>query len=354
VKPHVSVIMSVHNGGSYLSEAVESLLRQTYHDFEFLIVDDGSTDGSGEYLDSVAAQDPRVRILKQENRGLVASLNRLIKESRGSLLARMDADDICLPQRLQAQVERFQSDPTLGVLGGKVELIDTQGRCAGKWHYPLTAEASVDMLQFGCPVAHPAVMMRRDLVVEVGGYRSFFAHCEDYDLWLRMSERAYIANLDQVVLRYRIHEDSISSLNKTLQLTGTFLAQAAWLMRKAGQPDPVAQWDEISEQTLKAVELPPEEKCLLLARWTSTVIWNLGPKDAPRAEEYLENFPTILPAVGQQGRRIRIRLHKELTLRAWIRRDIRQTIRHGLILIRHLIPYYSRSLVSEMRTRLSE
>lgn len=341
--------MSVHNGGRYLKEAVESVLGQTYRDFEFLIVDDGSTDGSGEYLDSLSDRDPRVRILRQENRGLVASLNRLVEESRGGLLARMDADDVCLPDRFQAQVERLEREPALGVLGGQIELISEDGKIQGGWHYPLTARESEEMLTSGCPVAHPAVMMRRELVVALGGYRDFFTHCEDYDLWLRLSERAQISNLGQVVLQYRTHDQSVSSLHKPQQLVGTYLAQAAWLMRRAGQADPVGKWSELSEQTLMSVDLPSEEKCLLLARWCLAVIYALDHRQTELVDAQLRKLPTISPAVRRPGRLIKIQIYNELTLRARQRGDFFRTVRFGFVLAALLIAERSEQLFKKVK-----
>ncbi|MCA9776909.1 MAG: glycosyltransferase [Candidatus Eremiobacteraeota bacterium] len=350
-EPQVSVIMSVHNGGRYLKAAVESVLQQTFRDFEFLIVDDGSTDGSSEYLESLSGLDSRVRMLSQENSGLVFSLNRLIRESRGSLLARMDADDVCLPDRLQAQVDRFRKEPGLGVLGGHIEIIGPESEALGKWLYPTTPGKVEETLKFGCPVAHPAVMMRKNLVDKVGGYREFFTHCEDYDLWLRLSELAAISNLDQTVLRYRTHSSSVSSLHGNLQLTGAYLAQAAWLMRRAGEADPVERWREISEETLTATDLPPEEKCLLLARWKFSVICRLDHGNTKLLDQHLKEFPAIPPAVAQEGRLIRIRLYKELAVSFRRRRDYIRTFRYTLALALNQLIYHCQEFLVEVKQR---
>ena len=346
--PKVSVLLSVHNGGNYLKDAVESVLRQTYCDFEFLILDDGSTDGSTEYLDGLAEQDSRVRVIRQQNQGLVASLNRLITESRGSLLARMDADDICTPDRFQLQVQQFEHDPDLAVLGGRIEMIDPSGKSLGEQGYPLTARESEEMLWFGCPVAHPAVMMRRDVVVEIGGYRDFFAHCEDYDLWLRISQRAPIRNLDKVVLKYRVHQDSVSSSKRSEQLLGTYFAQAAWLMRRRGEPDPVHQWDKPSLELLENLRLPAEEKCLFMARWTLAAVHAQDHSNRPLVSEHLRKFPAIPPKLRQQGRSIKIRVYKELTLRAWRKGQYLQAFRWGLVLINLMTAFHLREFVERV------
>lgn len=338
--PRVSVLLSVHNGGNYLEDAVESVLHQTYRDFEFLILDDGSTDGTSEYLDSLEKQDSRVRVIRQQNQGLVASLNRLIAESRGSLLARMDADDICTPDRFQLQVQEFEHDPDLAILGGRIERIDSSGKSLGEQGYPLTARESEDMLWFGCPVAHPAVMMRRDVVMEIGGYRDFFTHCEDYDLWLRISQRAPIRNLDHVVLKYRVHQNSVSCSKRSEQVLGTYLAQAAWLMRLRGEPDPVHQWDKPSLELLESLRLPAEEKCLFMARWTLAAVHAQDHSNRALVLEQLRKFPTIPPTLRQQGRSIKIRLYKELTLRAWREGQYSQAFRWGLVLINLMTAFH--------------
>lgn len=343
--------MSVHNGGRHLKGAVESVLRQTYQDFEFLIVDDGSTDGSTEYLESLSNRDSRVRLFRQEKRGLVISLNRLIKESRGELLARMDADDISLPDRFQAQVEQFENDPELGVLGGQIEIINDLDEVLREQRYPLTAKECEGILLYGCPVAHPAVMMSRKVVEGVGGYREFFHHSEDYDLWLRISERAPIENLDRVILRYRTHENSVSSAHSSQQLLGTFLAQAAWLKRLRGEADPVNQWTEISEQTLLDVDLPPEEKCLLLARWRLAVINSLDHAKTHLVEQQVQKFPIILPEVRQKGRQIKRLLYRELTYRAWLRRDLRRVFQYGFVLLYLAVICRTHEFLTEKKRR---
>ena len=333
---------------------MESVLEQTFRDFEFLIVDDGSTDSSSDYLNSLSDLDSRVKVLYQKKSGLVASLNRLIRESRGSLLARMDADDVCLPDRFQAQVDRFRREPGLGVLGGQVEIIGAEGEPLGRWIYPTAPREVEEMLKFGCPVAHPAVMMRKELVVKIGGYRDFFTHCEDYDLWLRLSDLAPISNLDRVVLRYRIHPNSVGNLHGKSQLTGTFLSQAAWLMRRRGEADPVERWSEISDETLTAVALPPDEKCLLLARWSFSVICGLDHGNTRLLDKHLREFPAILPTVAQEGRLIRIRLYKELAASFRRRKDYMRTFRYSLALTLNLVNYRAREFLQAARQRLSK
>src|ERR1700719_2523166 len=196
--------MRALNGDAFLAEAVESILAQTVTDFEFIIIDDGSTDKTPEILSMYADRDARVRVFQQENRGRAESLNRGIELSRSRYIARMDADDIALPDRLNEQVNFLAHHPEVGLLGGAFELITGSGRLR-------TVRPPLDdqhirtlMLRFN-PMCHPTVMMRKDLVLASGGYRKALLDADDYDLWLRIGERSRLANLDKVVLQYRLH-----------------------------------------------------------------------------------------------------------------------------------------------------
>ena len=250
VTPRVSVLMSVYNGEAFVAEAVESILTQTFQDFEFLIVDDGSTDRSARILADYAGHDPRIRVLSQQNRGLIASLNRGLNEAQGVYIARMDADDVALPERLALQVTFLDANPSVAALGGAIELIDERGQSIRIVDYPtLPDDVRTEMIK-GCPLAHPAVTMRADLVRSLGGYRPAFRHAEDYDLWLRLDEKADIANLPEVVLRYRIHDRKVSSVHALAQREATIVAKHAAECRRRGLPDPTESASELSGEFL--------------------------------------------------------------------------------------------------------
>lgn len=239
--PAVSVAMSVWNGERFLDAAVESILGQTFDDFEFLIIDDGSTDRSREILAAYAEQDKRLRVITRENRGLVASLNQLIEEAGAALIARMDADDISHPERLARQVAFLEANPDHGVVGTCCDDIDESGAPApGSWpSHPLTHEAFLENIATGGPLlAHPSVMFRRDVVAGVGGYHSAFRHCEDFDLWLRLADRTRIANLPDRLLRYRHYQGQVSSRHAFEQQIGVAVSRIAHRERNAGRPDP--------------------------------------------------------------------------------------------------------------------
>lgn len=241
--PALSVAMSVFNGGRFLAPAIESVLAQTLADFEFLILDDGSTDDTAEIVRAYAGRDSRIRPIIRENRGLVASLNQLIAESRAPLIARMDADDICLPDRFAKQAAFLADNPDYGVVGcwsADIGEHDEPLVRSGADH-PLTHEAMlVSMAQGGPLICHPAAMFRREVVQAVGGYHGAFRHCEDLDLWLRLSSVTRLGNLEERLLRYRRYPQQVSSRHATEQQIGTAVARIAWRERQAGRPDPTA------------------------------------------------------------------------------------------------------------------
>lgn len=246
--PAISVAMSVYNGERFLAEAIESVLAQRYDNFEFLILDDGSRDATRGIISSYALIDSRIRPIFRENRGLVASLNQLLTEARAPLVARMDADDICLPDRFGLQKQFLNAHPDYGVVGTRCEDIDENG---DPWPldaapHPLTHEAFLTAIERGGPLlCHPAVMFRRDAVLGVGGYHAAFRHCEDLDLWLRLASVTRLGNLAEKLLRYRHYPDQVSSRHATEQQTGAAIAKLAYAERRAGRPDPTANLEQL-------------------------------------------------------------------------------------------------------------
>ena len=236
----LSVCMSVFNNGPFVDEAVRSVLAQTMGDFEFIIINDGSTDASGEILRAHAARDPRVRLVEQPNRGLIASLNHAIEISRTPWIARMDGDDVALPDRFGQQLAVLAANPDHGVVGGQHEFIDDGGHIFRQaYEYPETAEAFVDALEAAPLMSHPTVVMSRDLVRAAGGYRKTFAHCEDYDLWLRLSERTKLTSLPRLVHHHRCNPNQTSNRHLLAQKYGAAVAWEAYRERAAGRADPV-------------------------------------------------------------------------------------------------------------------
>lgn len=237
--PAISVLMSVYNGERHLSPAVQSILAQTWQDFELLIVNDGSSDRSSAILRDLAQRDCRIRLIERENRGLIASLNEALDHARAPLLARMDADDIAMPNRFRLQVEYLAAHDDVGVLGTNAHDLDEDGKIiTGTTFFPETDQEVHETLQHDPPLSHPTVMMRTALIRQLGGYRAAFAHAEDYDLWLRCSRRTRITSIRDRLLLYRRSNQQVSQKYHSEQ---TYAAAVAWFAhRKAleGKTDP--------------------------------------------------------------------------------------------------------------------
>lgn len=241
--PAISVALSVYNGERFLRAAIESVLAQSFTSFEFLILDDGSTDSTRQIIADYAARDDRIRPILRENRGLIASLNQLLEEARAPLVARMDADDICHPDRFMRQCAFLEAHPDHGVIGSWSEDIDECGRpcvTTGTDH-PVTHDEVLAVLEHRSPLCHPAVMARRDVLLAVGGYHEAYRHCEDYDLWLRLAGRTKLANLPERLLLYRRTDDQISNRYSIEQHIGAAVAVLAYRERSAGRADPTEQ-----------------------------------------------------------------------------------------------------------------
>ena len=241
-EPAISVIMSVYNGEAYLTEAVESVLSQTFRDFELVILDDGSTDRSLEIVRGYAARDSRVRPITRENRGLIASLNQLIDEARSPLLARMDADDRCHPERLAKQYAFLAAHPACGVVGSWAHRmgVDSKVWPGRDYEFPVTPAEVLAAIGYRSVLAHPAVMYRREVVRQAGGYRPAFKHVEDYDLWLRMADITEIYNIPEPLLTYRTHGDQVTSQHLLEQGINVGISLHAWKMRRQKLADPTA------------------------------------------------------------------------------------------------------------------
>jgi glycosyltransferase involved in cell wall biosynthesis len=204
----VTVLMPIHNGEAFVAEAIESILGQTFRDFDFLVIDDGSTDRSVEIVEGYA--DARIRLVRNEHQlELIQTLNRGLDLARGKYVARMDADDISLPERLERQVDFMEANPDVGICG--TWLVTMGDREGGIWSYPESAEEIRCRLLFHTPIGHPTVCMRREMLVRHGlRFDEGYPHAEDYELWSRASDVLPLANLDSVLLRHRIHAGSVS------------------------------------------------------------------------------------------------------------------------------------------------
>jgi glycosyltransferase involved in cell wall biosynthesis len=213
-KPLVSVVLPVYNGEEYLADAINSILVQSFSDFELILIDDGSTDGSPKILKEYEHRDPRVRVIMRENRGLVTTLNDAIDIARGKWIARMDQDDIALPHRLESQLKWLESTGA-DISGSWVRRFGSSDKRLVKLRQ--TDEAIKIEMLFCSPFAHPAVMMRTELVKHLR-YNVACEKAEDYDLWERAAEAGWkMTNVQDVLLLYRVHATQISSKAAVVQ-----------------------------------------------------------------------------------------------------------------------------------------
>jgi len=195
------------------------VLGQTFTDFEFLIIDDGSTDGSLEILREYSRKDPRIKIVTRPNRGLTNTLNEGLSLARGEFLARMDADDVCMPRRFERQLPYLKEYPDCVLVGSRVLLMDPEGlpireMCLEQNH----DEIDAGHLNRQWPVVHPAAMMRMSALKQIGGYRNEFNTLEDLDLFLRLAEVGKLANLPDILLHYRQHFASVTHSREEKQI----------------------------------------------------------------------------------------------------------------------------------------
>ena len=208
----ISVIMSVYNGEKYLVQAIDSILNQTYQNFEFIIIDDCSTDNSSHILQEYAKKDSRIKIIKKEKnigiKGFIENLNLGISIAEGKYIARMDADDISLPERFQKQVDFLENNPEITLVGAQLNLINEQNKITGEAIAALQHRDIVKRITSQIQLFHPVIMFRKDQNIQ---YREKFLYCEDYDLYLNLiTQGKKLANLNEKLLHYRILESSIS------------------------------------------------------------------------------------------------------------------------------------------------
>ncbi len=201
----VTVLMAVLNGRVIVREAIESIVDQTYKDWELCVIDDASDDGTPEVLEAMAAADPRVRIVRNSRTcGLAACMNIGWRATTGEFIARMDADDVSLRERLERQTRFLESHPDVAVLGTGAELFDETGRRLGVALRPSDHETLVARIYVENPFIHPSVMMRRTFLESLGGYDERLSRAQDYDLWLRGCRRFRFSNLQVPLIRYRV------------------------------------------------------------------------------------------------------------------------------------------------------
>ena len=211
--PALSVVTTVYNTERYVAAAVDSVLRQTFRDFEYILVDDGSTDGSLSILRDFERRDPRVRVISRPNTGIVKAANEGIALARGKYLARMDSDDLAMPERFEKQIAYLDAHPDCVLLGSRVMVMDPYGSPVAVSGQPLAhdeIDAELRTVRGGWALVQPSVMMRTDALRAVGAYRGTHNVSEDHDLFARLAEVGRVANLEEPLLWYRRHYKSVT------------------------------------------------------------------------------------------------------------------------------------------------
>lgn len=234
-KPHVSVVMAVKDGRKYLRQAMDSVLGQTYGDFEFIIIDDDSTDETLQILGRY--DDPRIRLMQnQSHLGLSRSLNSGLNAARGEYIARMDADDVCLPERLEKQVRFLDRHAEVAALGTGIRFMDEQGKAIRDVQMPTDDALIKWKLCFMNPIAHPSVMMRRAAIDAIGGYDPELTCSQDYDLWWRLSGHNQLANLPDILMLLRQHAGQVTSVSRGEQFEFGMMINRKQLSAFVGAP----------------------------------------------------------------------------------------------------------------------
>ncbi len=286
--PKVTVLMPVYNGEKYLKDAIESIIGQDFTDFEFLIINDGSTDGSGTIMASYS--DPRIHIVNNEkNIGLVNSLNKAMELAFGEYIVRMDCDDISLKNRLSVQVKFMDANQNFGASGSYYYLLRNGTKAIVD--FPLKENEIKCFMIFNCPIAHPSAIIRNSLIKKYNlKYSSDYLHSEDYDLWSRMSEISGLSNLSDVLLKYRVHANQITgsthlastrykSVNairsRHLKKMGVEPSEKEMLVHNlvsdGETPTSVEQFNEV-EQWLKKLVLTNDKKLVLDTNYFQKII----------------------------------------------------------------------------------
>ena len=264
--PLVSVVMVTCNVERYLREAMESVLSQTFRDFEFVIVDFGSTDKSQDIICSYASNDSRINFREITKCGLAAARNAACFLAKGRYIAIQDADDISLPHRLTAEVDFMEKHPEVGLVGSAIQSIDSDGKyLATVNNYPTEDQEIRLQLKEWNPFWQPTVLMLREAFVRVGGYRVAFSVSQDYELWLRISEHYKCANLRQILVNYRIHPYQVSVRQRKKQILNVLAAQAAASLRQQGRTDPLISATEITPALLAGMGVSEIEQESALA-----------------------------------------------------------------------------------------
>ncbi|MEK7375794.1 MAG: glycosyltransferase, partial [Candidatus Margulisiibacteriota bacterium] len=267
INPTVSVVMSVYNGERFLKEAIESILRQAYQDFEFIIIDDGSTDSTFDLIRYYRDIDSRITSCIKTHSGLIDSLNLAAKLARGRWLSIMDCDDVAVPEKLMVQLDFLSQNPDIALLGSSMLNTDENLNPVFLQSYPQNHDDIIKMMRYQNCFSHPAMVINKEAFLKAGGYRTAFLHAEDFDLSLRLLRKHKAANITDPLIKRRIHKGSISLHNLRQQVVSAIAA------RIASQLDP-----------------DPFEKVIFDAPVSKVFVTGHGVDESALAREIVRNF----------------------------------------------------------------
>jgi glycosyltransferase involved in cell wall biosynthesis len=253
--PTLSVLLPVFNGAAYVESTIESVLSQSYSDFELLVLDDGSQDATPHILEPSARHDPRMRVFRHENHGVGYTLQRGLSESRGRYVALIGSDDLALPGRFEKQVNFLETHRDHVFVGGHLQIIDSDGRVTGLRRYPASDRDLRRAMLLYNPFGAPAAMFRRDAALAAGGFTSRFWTCEDYDFFLRLAGRGKMANLPEALVSYRLHDNAVKATQTLRQLRDTLATKRAAYTEYGYRPSLIGRAADLALTIL--TRLPP-------------------------------------------------------------------------------------------------
>jgi glycosyltransferase involved in cell wall biosynthesis len=275
--PDISVVLCIYNGEKYLNQAIDSILGQDFQNFELLLIDDGSTDSSLDIIRQYAILDNRCKIFTGPNQGLIGSRNMGVVQANADIIALMDADDICLPHRFSTQLQYLQAHPNCVAVGSQVLLVDPENQpiapfLIGTSHQEIY---EANMGGRGGAIINPSAMIRKSAFVHVGMHSEKFLHAEDIDMFLRLGEVGKLANIPEVLLRYRQHMSSIGYQYAQTQQASAIKAVQAACKRQGVQC-------VIDVQTVES----QKEQASLGDVFTKWAWWALGAGNIETARKY--------------------------------------------------------------------
>jgi glycosyltransferase involved in cell wall biosynthesis len=264
--PTITVILPAYNAQRFIESAVQSILDQTFTDFELVVIDDGSTDQTLPILQKLAGKDSRINLITRPNTGYVIALNEGLAKAGGEFIARMDADDLCLPTRFEKQIAYLRDNPDCVLIGTNVAQMDQSGALIGPMPDIAFGHDMINqaLLRRGWPIVHPSVLMRASAIKAVGGYVNELCPNEDHDLFLKLGEVGRLENLPEILVQYRKHDASESAKKTEITqaiVTGIIIDAC----RRRGIPVPVEAQPQLR---------PPPGKADIQRNWAWTAMKN--------------------------------------------------------------------------------